>query len=61
MVTSELAIAPVNSGAEQSHIAYAGGSIWVDGSNALVQVSPATVTAERTIPLPGAARTVLNR
>jgi hypothetical protein len=54
MVTGELMIAPVNSGAEQSHIAYAGGSIWVDGSNALVRVSPATVAAELTIPLPSA-------
>lgn len=54
MVTGELTIAPVNSGAEQSHIAYAGGSIWVDGSDELVRVSPATVAAELTIPLPGA-------
>ena len=46
--------APVNSGAEQSHIAYAGGSIWVDGSDELVRVSPATAAAELTIPLPGA-------
>ena len=51
MVTGELTIAPVNSGAEQSHIAYAGGSIWVDGSDQLVRVSPATVAAELTIPL----------
>ncbi|HET6188036.1 MAG TPA: hypothetical protein VFE59_13715, partial [Trebonia sp.] len=54
MVTGELTIAPVNSGAERSHIAYAGGSIWVDGSDELVRVSPATVAAELTIPLPGA-------
>jgi hypothetical protein len=54
MVTGELQIAPVNSGAEQSHIAYAGGSIWVDGSDELVRVSPATVAAELTIPLPSA-------
>lgn len=54
MVTGELTIAPVNSGAGQSHIAYAGGSIWVDGSDELVRVSPATVAAELTIPLPGA-------
>ena len=54
MVTGELTIAPVNSGAEQSHIAYAGGSIWVDGSDELVRVSPATVAAELTIPLPSA-------
>jgi hypothetical protein len=54
MVTGELTIAPVNSGAEQSHIAYAGGSVWVDGSDELVRVSPATVAAELTIPLPGA-------
>ncbi|HET6189571.1 MAG TPA: hypothetical protein VFE59_21590, partial [Trebonia sp.] len=40
MVTGELTIAPVNSGAGQSHIA--------------VRVSPATVAAELTIPLPGA-------
>jgi hypothetical protein len=54
MVTGELQIAPVNSGAEESHIAYAGGSIWVDGSDELVRVSPATVAAELTIPLPRA-------
>ena len=54
MVTGELQIAPVNSGAEQSHIAYAGGAIWVDGSDELVRVSPATVAAELTIPLPSA-------
>ena len=54
MVTGELTIAPVNSGVEQSHIAYAGGSIWVDGSDELVRVSPATVAAELTIPLPSA-------
>ena len=54
MLTGELTIAPVNSGAAQSHIAYAGGAIWVDGSDELVRVSPATVAAELTIPLPGA-------
>jgi hypothetical protein len=54
MVTGELTIAPVNSGAAQSHIAFAGGSIWVDGSDELVQVSPSAVTAEQTIPLPSA-------
>jgi hypothetical protein len=54
MVTGELTIAPVNSGAAQSHVAYAGGSIWVDGSDELVRVSPATVAAELTIPLPSA-------
>jgi hypothetical protein len=54
MVTGELTIAPVNSGAAQSHIAFAGGSIWVDGSDELVRVSPATVAAELTIPLPSA-------
>jgi hypothetical protein len=54
MVTGELKIAPVNSGAEQSHIAFAGGSIWVDGSNELVRISPATVAEELTIPLPSA-------
>lgn len=54
MVTGELTIAPVNRGAAQSHIAYAGGSIWVDGSDELFRVSPATVAAELTIPLPGA-------
>ena len=54
MVTGELTIPPVNSGAEQSHIAFAGGSIWVDGSDELVRVAPATVTAQLTIPLTGA-------
>lgn len=54
MVTGELTIPPVNSGAEQSHIAYAGGAIWVDGSDELVRVSPATVAAELTISLPSA-------
>jgi hypothetical protein len=54
MVTGELQIAPVNSGAEQSHIAYAGGSMWVDGSDELVRVSPATAAVDLTIPLPGA-------
>jgi DNA-binding beta-propeller fold protein YncE len=54
MVTGELTIAPVNSDAAQSHIAYAGGSIWVDGSDQLVRVSPATVAVELTIPLPSA-------
>lgn len=54
MVTGELTIAPVNNGAEQSHIAYAGGSIWVDGSDELVRVSPLTVTAAQTIPLTSA-------
>lgn len=54
MVTGELEIAPVTSGAGQSHIAFAGGSIWVDGSDELIQVSPVTVAAGQTIPLPGA-------
>ena len=54
MVTGEVTIAPVNSGVEQSHIAYAGGSIWVDGSDELVRVSPATVAAELTSPLASA-------
>jgi len=54
MVTGELDIPPVNSGAAQSHIAFAGGSIWVDGSNELVKVNPATVAAALTIPLSGA-------
>jgi hypothetical protein len=54
MVTGELTIAPVNGGAAQSHIAFAGGSVWVDGSDELVQVSPSAVTAEQTIPLPSA-------
>ena len=54
MVTGELQTAPVNSGAQESHIAYAGGSIWVDGSNELVRVSPATVAVDLTISLPSA-------
>lgn len=55
MVTGELTIAPVNSGAEQSHIAYAGGSIWVDGSDELVRVSPAP-TPPTSAEAPTAAR-----
>jgi hypothetical protein len=54
MVTGELKIAPVNTGAGQSHIAFAGGFIWVDGSDELVRVSPAAVAAELSIPLPSA-------
>jgi hypothetical protein len=54
MVTGELQIAAADSGAEESHIAYAGGSIWVDGSDELVRVSPATAAADLTIPLPSA-------
>ena len=36
------------------HVAFAGGSIWVDGGGQLVRVSPRTMTAELTIPQPGA-------
>jgi len=35
-------------------VAYAGGSVWVDGAGQLVRVAPATVTAQLTIPMPGA-------
>lgn len=54
MVTGELTVAPVASGAGQSHVAFAGGSIWVDGSDELIRVSPADAAAELTIPLPSA-------
>jgi len=56
MVTGELQVADrfPGSGAD-GHIAYAGGSIWVDGADRLLQVAPQTVTQERVIPLPRAA------
>jgi len=55
MVTGELN-AGVNSlsSGTGGHVAFAGGSIWVDGGGQLVRVSPRTVTAELTIPQPGA-------
>jgi hypothetical protein len=36
------------------HVAYAGGWLWVDGTNRLLRVSPSTVTLTRVVPLPGA-------
>jgi hypothetical protein len=56
MVTGELSAGshPTGSVGTGSHIAFAGGSIWVDGAGQLVRVSPGTVSAELTIPQPGA-------
>jgi hypothetical protein len=54
MVTGELnaGIQSVSETATDGHVAFAGGSIWVDGGGQLVRVSPRTVTAELTIPQP---------
>jgi hypothetical protein len=55
MVTGELEVAGTGAGAAaDGHVAFAGGSIWVDGAGRLVQVAPDTVAARRIIPLPGA-------
>lgn len=56
MVTGELSVGsnPTGNVGTGGHIAFAGGSIWVDGAGQLVRVSPATVSAELTIPQPGA-------
>jgi DNA-binding beta-propeller fold protein YncE len=56
MVTGELSVGnhPSGSVGTGGHIAFAGGSIWVDGAGQLVRVSPGTVAAELTIPQPGA-------
>lgn len=55
MVTGELRIGgPHPDGAANGHLAFAGGSIWVDGTGQLVQVSPASVSVKRTIALAGA-------
>jgi hypothetical protein len=57
MVTGEVSagsLPPDSSVAPSGHIAFAGGSIWVDGAGQLVRVSPGTVSAELTIPQPGA-------
>jgi len=56
MVTGELSVGSHPSGGVGTggHIAFAGGSIWVDGAGQLVRVSPGTVAAELTIPQPGA-------
>lgn len=55
MVTGELRIGgPYLDGAADGHLAFAGGSIWVDGTGKLVQVSPPSVSVKRTIPLAGA-------
>jgi hypothetical protein len=57
MVTGELNAGshpPGDSLGTSGHIAFAGGSIWVDGAGQLVRVSPHTVSAELTIPQPGA-------
>jgi hypothetical protein len=56
MVTGELSVGsnPTGNVGTGGHIAFAGGSIWVDGAGQLVRVSAATVSAELTIPQPGA-------
>jgi hypothetical protein len=56
MVTGELSVGshPAGNVGTGGHIAFAGGSIWVDGAALLVRVSPDTVSAELTIPQPGA-------
>jgi len=57
MVTGELSAGSLSRDSSltpSGHIAFAGGSIWVDGAGQLVRVSPATVSAELTIPQPGA-------
>jgi len=56
MVTGELSVGshPTGNVGTGGHIAFAGGAIWVDGAGQLVRVSPATVSAELTIPQPGA-------
>jgi hypothetical protein len=56
MVTGELSVGshPTGNVGTGGHIAFAGGSIWVDGAGQLVRVSPSTVSAELTIPQPGA-------
>jgi hypothetical protein len=56
MVTGELnaGVHSLSSTGMGGHVAFAGGSIWVDGGGQLVRVSPRTVTAELTIPQPGA-------
>jgi hypothetical protein len=56
MVTGELnaGIHSLSSTGTGGHVAFAGGSIWVDGGGQLVRVSPRTVTAELAIPQPGA-------
>jgi len=56
MVTGELSagVHSLSSTGTGGHVAFAGGSIWVDGGGQLVRVSPRTVTAELTIPQPGA-------
>jgi hypothetical protein len=56
MVTGELNAGshpPGDSTGTSGHIAFAGGSIWVDGAGDLVRVSPDAVSAELTIPQPG--------
>lgn len=37
-----------------SHLAYAGGWLWVDGANRLLRVSPSTMALTRIVPLRGA-------
>ena len=57
MVTGELNAGshpPGSSLGTSGHIAFAGGSIWVDGAGQLIRVSPDTVSAELTIPQPSA-------
>lgn len=55
MVTGELKVGSHPAvGGMASHVAFAGGSIWVDGADRLVQVSPQTVDAEQAITFPGA-------
>jgi hypothetical protein len=56
MVTGELSVGsdPTGNVGTGGHIAFAGGSIWVDGAGELVRVSPATVSAGLTMPQPGA-------
>ena len=55
MVTGELQVAHRGTVSEaNNHIAFAGNSIWVDGGNRLMQVSPRSVQPERVIALPHA-------
>lgn len=55
MVTGALKVADVAANEPvDGQIAFAGGTIWVDGLGRLVQVAPGPVTAIRTITFPGA-------
>lgn len=55
IVTGELKVADgAQAGGQDDRIAFAGGSIWVDGLDRLVRVAPQTVRPQRVIALPHA-------